>query len=366
MSEQKGIPLNKPFLTDEHRRAAARALDSGWYILGDECTQFERELAKYFGVEHAVLCGSATAAITLTLLSWGVGQGDEVIVPSLTAFPTAEAVYNAGATPVFADVDERFGVDPDHVERLVTARTKGIIPVHLYGQPVDLDAVQDVAKRKDLWLLEDCAQAHGARWKGRRVGSYGRAAALSFYPSKNLTVFGDGGAVLCHDPGTAAKVRQLRDHGRTDRYRNEVVGMNSRFNDIQAALGRVSLAKLDSSNEARWDAAQNYREDLKDVPGLILPKERKDAESVYHLFVVRVTAHARDEVAKKLEAHKIHTGVHYPIPCHRQPAVLARGPQPPLSRTDLYCEQLLSLPMYPELKPADTKRVAWMLREALR
>ncbi len=365
-TKEKTIQLSKAPVTDEHRRAAARALDSGWYILGDECKQFEAELAKYFGVAHAVLCTSATSALTLTLMAWGVGPGDEVICPSLTAFPTAEAIYNAGATPVYADIDEKYGIDPKHVERLVTPRTKGIVPVHLYGQPVALDAILEIAKREDLWVLEDCAQAHGARFHGQRVGSFGRAAALSFYPSKNLTVFGDGGCVLCPDEATAKKVKQLRDHGRADKHTHDVVGFNLRFNEIQAALGRVSLAKLDSMNEARWNAAQNYREELANVPGLILPEERPDATSVYHLFVVRITSRSRDEVAKKLNEHGIQTGVHYPTPCHRQPAVLKRGPQAPLSRTDLYCEQILSLPMHPELKPADTKRVAWALREALR
>ncbi|MEZ0228899.1 MAG: DegT/DnrJ/EryC1/StrS family aminotransferase, partial [Planctomycetota bacterium] len=358
--------LSKAPLTDEHRRAAARALESGWFILGDECKQFELELAKYFGVERAILVTSATAALTLTLLAWGVGPGDEVIVPSLTAFPTAEAVYNTGATCVFADIDELFGMDASHVERLITRKTKVIIPVHLYGQPVNVDAILALARREGLRVLEDCAQAHGARWKGTRVGSFGAAAALSFYPSKNLTVFGDGGCVLCHDEATEKAVRQLRDHGRSDKYRHEVVGFNYRFNDIQAALGRVSLAKLDSMNESRWDAAQNYRQELANVPGVILPAERPDAESACHLFVVRITTRSRDDVAKKLFGSGIHTGVHYPIPCHRQPAVLKKGPQAPLSRTDLYCEQILSLPMHPELKPADTKRVAWALREALR
>jgi dTDP-4-amino-4,6-dideoxygalactose transaminase len=360
------IPLSKAPLTDEHRRAAMRALESGRFILAEECAQFEVELAKYFGVEHAVLCTSATAAITLTLLAWGVGAGDEVIVPSLTAFPTAEAVYNAGAVPIFADVDEKFGIDPEHVERLVGPRTKGIVPVHLYGQPVNLDAVLEIARRSGLWVLEDCAQAHGARWKGRRVGSFGKAAVLSFYPSKNLTVFGDGGCVLAHDPETAGTIRQLRDHGRSDKHHHEVTGFNLRFNEVQAALGRVSLAKLDAWNDARWNAAQDYREELAGVPGLVLPPEREDAASVYHLFVVRVVSKSRDDVARALGTLEIQTGVHYPVPCHRQPAVQKRGPQPPLARTELYCKQVLSLPMHPELRSADTKRVAWALKEALR
>ncbi|MBI3726581.1 DegT/DnrJ/EryC1/StrS family aminotransferase [bacterium] len=359
------IQLSKAEVSDEHRRAAARALDSGWYILGEECKQFEAELARYFGVEHAVLCTSATSAITLTLLSWGVGPGDEVIVPSLTAFPTAEAVYNAGATPVYADVDERYGMDPSHAEKLVSKKTKGIIPVHLYGQPVDLDAIAALAKKKNLWVLEDCAQAHGAKWKEKRVGGFGRAAALSFYPSKNLTVFGDGGSVLTNDGETARKVKQLRDHGRKDKYLHEVVGWNLRFNDIQGALGRVSLANLDRYNEARRAAAARYRAGLAKVRGLELPQERAGGFSVYHLFVIRLLGKDRDEVAKKLAAAGVQTGVHYPVPCHQQPAVTSKGKQAALPRTDALVKEILSLPMHPLLTESDTSRVCSALQEAL-
>jgi dTDP-4-amino-4,6-dideoxygalactose transaminase len=359
------IPLSKAEVTDEHRAAVLRALDSGWYILGEECKQFEAELARFFGVEHAALCTSATSAITLTLMSFGVSPGDEVIVPSLTAFPTAEAVYNAGATPVYADVDELSGIDPAHVEKLITGKTKGIIPVHLYGQPVDLDAVQAIAKKAGLFVLEDCAQAHGARFSGKRVGGFGRAAALSFYPSKNLTVFGDGGCVLTNDALAAKKVRQLRDHGRLDKHRHEVVGFNLRFNDTQAALGRVGLRRLDAWNDARRAAAVRYREELSGVPGLVLPEERAKGESVYHLFVVRITKKKRDDVAKALQAAGVQTGVHYPVPCHRQPAVLAKGPQPSLPRTERLVDEILSLPMHPLLSVEDTRHVARALREAL-
>jgi dTDP-4-amino-4,6-dideoxygalactose transaminase len=299
-------------------------------------------------------------------MAWGMKPGDEVIVPSLTAFPTAEAVYNGGATPVYADIDERYGMDPAHVEKLIGPKTKGIIPVHLYGQPVELDAITDLAKRKGLWVVEDCAQAHGAKWKGKRVGGLTRAACLSFYPSKNLTVFGDGGALLTNDAETDKKVRQLRDHGRKDKYTHEVVGFNLRFNDIQAALGRVSLAHLDANNEARRRAAARYREGLAGVAGIELPQERNDSYSVYHLFVIRLTKASRDEVAKKLNAAGIQTGVHYPVPCHMQPAVLAKGPQAPLPRTEKWVQEILSLPMHPLLTEADTTRVCEAVREAVR
>jgi len=360
------IQLSRAHVTDEHRKAAARALDSGWYILGDECRQFEMELAAYFGVEHAVACTSWTATTQMLLMAWGLRPGDEVIVPSLTAFPTAEAIYNAGATPVYADIDERYGIDPAHVEALIGPRTKGIVPVHLYGQPADIDAINDIAHKKSLWVLEDCAQAHGAVWRGRRVGGLTRAACLSFYPSKNLTVFGDGGALLTNDGESARKVRQLRDHGRKDKHTHELVGFNLRFNEIQAALGRVSLANLDQNNALRREAAARYREGLADVRGIELPCERAGSDPVYHLFVIRVTGRDRDDVAKKLAAAGIQTGVHYPVPCHMQPAVLAMGRQAPLPRTEAWTRQILSLPMHPCLTPEDTTRVCAAVREAVR
>ncbi|HZV01209.1 MAG TPA: DegT/DnrJ/EryC1/StrS family aminotransferase, partial [Planctomycetota bacterium] len=203
-------------------------------------------------------------------------------------------------------------------------------------------------------------------YRGQRVGSFGRATALSFYPSKNLTVFGDGGCVLARDAATAERVRMLRDHGRSDKYRHERVGFNLRFNEIQAALGRVSLAGLDAGNRSRRLSAELYGKELVPLPGLALFPARPEAEHVHHIFAVRVLSRSRDEVARRLAAQEVQTGVHYPIPCHRQPAVLARGPQPALPRTDLYCDQLLSLPMHPELEPEDIRRVVSALAEALR
>src|SRR5438477_1771179 len=229
------IPLSRPPVADEIKQAVLAAMDSRQWILGPECKEFETELARYVGVRHCVLSNSATAGLWLTLRALGVKPGDEVLVPSHTAFPTIEAVCFAGATPVFVDADEWYTLDPKDAAPKVTARTVGILPVHLYGQPAELPAVQDLAARHGLWLLEDCAQAQGAAWSGQPVGSFGRAAALSFYPSKNLPAMGDGGAVLTSDDEIAARCQRLRDHGRINKDVHAEIGFNLRFNELQAA-----------------------------------------------------------------------------------------------------------------------------------
>jgi dTDP-4-amino-4,6-dideoxygalactose transaminase len=358
---EEEVPLSRAVVTPEHEAAALRALRSGWWILGRECTLFEEELARFFGTAHAVLCANGTAAITLALQAIGVKPGDEVIVPSLTAFPTAEGVINAGARPVYAEVDALGGIDVEHVRSLVGARTVGIIPVHLYGQPVELAPLLELARARGLFVLEDTCQAHGALVGPKRAGSFGLAAALSFYPSKNLTVFGDGGAVLTGDAEIARKVRLLRDHGRRDRYVHEVVGSNNRFGDVQAALGRVSLAGLEAGNEARRRLAAKYRALL--AGSAVEPlASREGTTPVNHLFVVKVAD--RERVAQDLKKAGIQTGVHYPVPCHLQPAVASAGPHAPLPRTERLCGEILSLPMYPSLEPVTLERVVAALRAA--
>lgn len=351
------IPLSQIEIDDEIRSRAIAALDSGRYVLGPESKAFERELAAYVGREHAVLVSSATAGLMLALTALGVDAGDEVLVPSHTAFPTIEAIFHAGARPVFVDVDASYTLDPAWLEPRVTARTKAILPVHLYGHPCDLDAVREAATRHGLAVLEDCAQALGALYRGRRVGSFGELAVLSFYPSKNLTVCGDGGCVLSDDAALAQRVRMLRDHGRTEKYVHSLVGWNLRFNEIQAAVGRVFLSRLDEMNAARRRAAARYRERLRGLP-LVLPEEHKEARHVYHLFVVRTPK--RDALAEHLKERGIQTGVHYPLPTHLQPGTLAqpgvRGEA--LPNTEAYAKEILSLPIYPGITDADVDRVA--------
>ncbi len=356
-AEPNPIPLSRVELDDEIRERVMAAVESGRYILGPECQAFERELADYFGVEHCALVANATSALMLALRGMGIAPGDEVITPSHTAFPTIEAIFNAGATPIFVDTDETHTLDPQAVRRAITHRTRALLPVHLFGQACDMDALLAIAEAHGLKLLEDCAQAHGARDKGRKVGSIGDAAVLSFYASKNLPVMGDGGALLTSDGKLAERVRMLRNHGRRDKHTHEIVGWNLRFNDIQAASGRVFLERLDARNDARRANAEIYRRCLAEAP-IALPIEREDGHHVYHLFVIETDR--RDQLAKHLADRKIQTGVHFPIPNHLQPGTRSRQTEPAaqLPHTEETADRILSLPMFPSLEAADAERVA--------
>ena len=280
------VPLSRPPVDDEIKAAVLAAIDSRQYILGPECRAFEQEFARYLGTKHAVLTSSATAAIWMALKAFGVKTDDEVLVPSHTAFPTVEAVCFAGARPVFVDVDDSYTVDLKDAASKVSPRTVGFVPVHLYGHPADLDGIRRLCAERSLWLLEDCAQAHGAAWQGRKVGTFGRAGVFSFYPSKNLTVMGDGGLLVTDDDDVAARCRRLRDHGRLNKDVHAEIGFNLRFNDIQAAIGRVLLRRLDAMNDHRRALAARYHAGLAGLP-LGLPVEAPGARHVYHLYVVR-------------------------------------------------------------------------------
>jgi dTDP-4-amino-4,6-dideoxygalactose transaminase len=335
------IPLSRPPVDDELKQAVLAVIDSRQYILGPECKAFEAELARYVGVRHCVLSNSATAALWLSLRAFGVKAGDEILVPSHTAFPTVEAICFADATPVFVDVDAWYTLDVADAATKVTPRTVGIVPVHLYGQPVDVPAMRDLATRFGLWVLEDCAQAHGAAWDGKRVGGFGRAGVFSFYPSKNLTVMGDGGAIVTDDDEIAARCRRLRDHGRLNKDVHAEIGFNLRFNDIQAAIGRVLLRRLDDMNDRRRALAARYDKGLAGLP-LERPRERAAARHVYHLYVVRTPR--RQELAVHLKARGIQTGVHYPLASHQQPAV-ERYVQDALPATERLVNEILTLPI---------------------
>ena len=335
------VPLSRPPVDDEIKAAVLAAIDSRQYILGPECRAFEEEFARYNGAEHAVLTSSATAALWMALEAFGVKSSDEVLVPSHTAFPTIEAICFAGAVPIFVDVDDSYTVDLEDAAAKVTPRTVGFVPVHLYGHPADLPGVLELCAARSLWLLEDCAQAHGAAWQGRKVGSFGRAGVFSFYPSKNLTVMGDGGLLVTDDDDVAARCRRLRDHGRVNKDVHSEVGFNLRFNDIQAAIGRVLLRRLDAMNDRRRALADRYARGLAGLP-LILPREVPGARHVYHLYVVR--ARERDALARFLKERGIATGIHYPVPSHRQPAVEHLAP-PPLARTEQLVQEILTLPI---------------------
>jgi dTDP-3-amino-3,4,6-trideoxy-alpha-D-glucose transaminase len=342
--------------------ALSSVLSSGRYILGEQTRSFEAEFADYLGVTHAVGVGSGTEALHLALRACDVGPGDEVITVAHTAVATVAAIEQCGATPVLVDVEtETLTLDTARLEQAITPRTRAVIPVHLYGHPVDMDPLLAVARQRRLWVLEDAAQAHGARYHGRRVGSLGDAGCFSFYPTKNLAALGDGGAVVTNDAALAERVRLLREYGWAQRYVSDVPGYNSRLDEIQAAVLRVRLRWLDEDNAARGRLAAVYTEGLAHC-ALTLPVVRPGMEHAHHLYVVR--SHERDALRTHLERHGVGSLVHYPVPVHLQPAYRDRLPgRESLGVTELAARQVLSLPMFPELSLSDAGRVIETIRE---
>ncbi|MGE0372456.1 MAG: DegT/DnrJ/EryC1/StrS family aminotransferase [Gammaproteobacteria bacterium] len=349
-------------LRDELRAAVERVLDSGRYVLGGEVEGFEREFAGYCGAAHCIGVGNGLDALHLILRAYGIGEGDEVIVPSNTYIATWLAVSHAGAVPVPVEPDERtYNIDPARIEAQITARTRAIIAVHLYGQPADMDAINAVAGKHRLKVIEDAAQAHGARYKGRRAGSLGDAAGFSFYPGKNLGAIGDGGAVTTNDAGLAERIRMLRNYGSVRKYHHEATGFNSRLDELQAAILRVKLKRLDEWNDRRRRLAAAYLKELDgSLPGL--PWGPDWAEPVWHLFVVRVARRAALQAS--LSAQGIETMVHYPVPPHAQAAYAHMGLAPgSLPIAEAIHREVVSLPMGPHLELAAARRVAAALRQ---
>ena len=339
--------------------AVQRVLDTSAFILGREVEAFERAFAEYVGARECVGVANGTAAIQLALQAYGVGAGDEVVVPANTFFATAEAVSTAGARPVFVDCDPlTYNIDATKIEAVVTERTRAVIPVHLYGQPADLDAVFEVAARHDLRVIEDAAQAHGALYKGRRVGALGRAGCFSFYPGKNLGAYGEGGAVVTNDAEVARRIRMLRDHGSEQKYRHELVGYNMRLEGIQGAVLNVKLKYLDEWNALRRRHAARYRELLAPLTSSFkLPAEAEYAEHVYHLFVVQTEE--RERLQRYLSAAGVQTGIHYPVPVHLQPAYAALGHmEGDFPEAESQARRVISLPMFAELTEQHLKYVA--------
>lgn len=349
-------------LHSELEDAFRRVLESGWYILGAEVEAFEGEFAAYCEAQHCVGVANGLDALHLALLALGVGPGDEVIVPSNTYIATWLAVSQCGAIPVPVEPDDAtFNIDPARIEAAITGRTRAILPVHLYGQPADLDPILAIARKHGLKVLEDGAQAHGARYKGRRLGGHGDAVAWSFYPGKNLGAMGDGGAVTTNDPAIADRLRVLRNYGSRVKYVNETRGFNSRLDPLQAAFLRTKLRQLDRWNDARRNIAGHYLRALADT-GLVLPVVPDWAEPVWHLFVVR--SNARDQLQQQLDRAGIGTMIHYPIPPHLQKAYqelgFAEGAFPIAERM---AGQVLSLPMGPHLGDESVRHVINALRE---
>ncbi len=355
---------------EEIDQAVHRVLEKGWYILGHEVKAFEEEFARYVGVRHGVGVGSGTDALHVALRAAGVGPGDRVITVSDTAVATVAAVELAGATPVLVDIDPAtHTLDPNRLAEALKEydrgvqpeggpRPKAVIPVHLYGHPADMPAVLEIARRYDLMVIEDCAQAHGAALAGRRVGTWGHLAAFSFYPTKNLGALGDGGAVVTDDARLAENARLLREYGWRERYVSHLAGMNSRLDELQAAVLRVKLPHLDAENARRREIAGVYDRILAETDKVERPRVRAGVEHVFHLYAIR--SGERDQLQQHLKAHGVGTLIHYPVPVHQQPAYQGRVPLGAggLPHTEQVCREILSLPMYPQISDEQARYVA--------
>jgi dTDP-4-amino-4,6-dideoxygalactose transaminase len=352
------LDLRAQYLTikDEIDRAVLNVLDTGKFILGPEMKALEAEIAAYCGVEHAVAVGNGTDALVLTLKGLGIGPGDEVITTPFTFFASAETVALVGATPVFVDVDPvTLNMDLDQLENKIGPKTKAIIPVHIFGQMLDMEKVMEVANRHDLKVIEDAAQAIGAEYRGKRAGSIGHAGTFSFFPTKNLGAYGDAGMIVTNDEQLAARLRMLRFHGCQTKYYHEIIGYNSRLDEMQAAILRVKLRYLDSWNEGRREKAQVY-DDLLNTNKVTLPGKDPNAKHIYHLYVLRTQD--RESMMQRLANAGVANAIYYPVPLHLQEAfkdLCYRAGDFPVAEEA--CRQALAVPCYPELTPEQQKMI---------
>lgn len=353
------IPAAKPIIGDEEREAVDRVLRSGMVAQGPEVEAFEKEFAEHFVQgRETVAVNSGTSGQHLGLLAAGVGVGDEVIVPSFTFAATGNSVALAGATPVFADIEpDYFTLDPEAVRAAITPRTKGIMPVHLYGHPFMVDEITSIAQEYGIAIFEDAAQAHGASWDGRPVGTLGTFAMFSLYPTKNMTS-GEGGMVSCEEGPIARNVRLLRNQGMETQYANEVIGFNTRMTDIHAAIGRVQLTKVDAWTKRRQRNAAVLDAGLEGIAGVVIPKVAEKATHVYHQYTVRLDPAERDRIRTALkDEHGVGSGVYYPIPNHRLPSLEKYAPGIDLPETERAAREVLSLPVHPSLTDGDLDRI---------
>jgi dTDP-4-amino-4,6-dideoxygalactose transaminase len=345
--------------------AIARTIDNCSFCLGPDVARFEKDFAKFCGVEHALGVNSGTSALHLAMKLLNVGPGDEVITTPFTFVATSWAISYVGATPVYVDIDDAtFNLDPRKLEKAITPRTKAVMPVHLYGQPFDVDPILEICHRHHLPLVEDAAQSHGAKYKGKTVGSFGAVACFSFYPGKNLGACGEGGALVTNDPEFAKRAHSLREHGSSVRYYHDEVGFNYRMDGIQGAVLDIKLKHLADWTRERRRVAKRYTELLADTP-LKLPREGAGAESAFHLYVVRHPR--RDDLKKHLEANGVGCALHYPLPLHLQKCYASLGYKPgDLPNAEKAGRECLSLPVYPELTDAQIQRVVSVIKDFFR
>jgi dTDP-4-amino-4,6-dideoxygalactose transaminase len=352
-------------LMGEFNQAIHEVIESSAFAGGRFVTAFEQDFAAYCNTPYAIGLGSGTEALWLSLLACGVGSGDEVITVPSTFMATAEAITYCGARPVFIDVDEcTYTMNPDALKHALTTRTKAIIPVHLFGQPADMDPILDFGREHGLHVIEDACQAHGATYKGKPVGTFGDTACFSFYPGKNLGAFGEAGAIVTRSAELDEKIKILRDHGQGRKYFHSVVGWNCRMDGIQAAVLRIKLRQLETANQRRRDHAAHYDAALQEIDGVIRPTQAGYARHVYHIYAIRVSN--RDETRKSLADQGIATGIHYPVPVHLQEAYQTLGYAPGAFPIAERCaNEFVSLPMYPELTYHQVEQVIEAVREAI-
>lgn len=360
-------------ISSEVEQAVLEVLRSGYYIGGSVVSAFEQQFADYVGVSHAVACNSGTDALYLALRSLNIGPGDEVITCPFTFIATAEAVTMTGATPVFVDIElETFNIDVEQIEAAITPKTRAIIPVHLFGQPVNMTKIMEIAHKYNLYVIEDCAQATGAEWGGKKVGSMGHLGCFSFFPTKNLGGCGDGGAITTNDPNLVAAMRMLKEHGSKTRYVHDETGVNSRLDAIQAAILQVKLQHLDQWNQQRSEIAKRYHNLLKSIPDIILPQAIEGGKHVWNQYTVLVIDKSigeqpyRDYIRDKLQQDGVISMVYYPVPLHLQPVYQDLGYQEgQLPASEQACREVLSLPMFPDITLEEQQRVAYYLKEYL-
>jgi dTDP-4-amino-4,6-dideoxygalactose transaminase len=352
--------------------AVQDVLTSGRYIGGPLVESFEQQFANYVGAVECVACNSGTDALYLALRALEIGPGDEVITTPFTFIATAEVITAVGATPVFIDIDaQTFNLDVTQIAAAITDKTRAIMPVHLFGQPVDMSTVMSIAQAHGIAVIEDCAQATGAQWQGKKVGSIGHIGCFSFFPTKNLGACGDGGAVVTNDESIAASIRKLREHGMASRYCHEATGINSRLDALQAAILQIKLPYLERWNDARREVAAYYHQLLNPVPGVVIPQEIAGGHSVWNQYTIRLTkdsssSNYRDEVRRRLQQLGISSMVYYPLALHLQPVYKILGYQAgQLPVTEQICHEVLSLPMFPELSFEEQQQVVYALKDCL-
>lgn len=358
------VSIAKPIIGEEEIENVVEVLKSGMIAQGPKVAEFEEKFAKWVGAKYAVATNSGTAALHVALLSCGIGPGDEVITTPFTFIATGNAIVYTGATPVFADIDlETYNIDPDTIEDLITDKTKAILPVQLYGQSADMDKIREIAKKHDLLVIEDAAQAHGAMYNDEKVGNMGDMACFSFYPTKNMTT-SEGGMITTNNKELAEKARVFRAHGSNIKYKHDEIGYNFRSSDIAAAIGLAQLDKIDGFNEKRIDNANYLNEGLKDVEGVITPASPENRKHVYHQYTIRVTKGNRDDWVDILTENGIGSGIHYPIPLYNQPIYKELGFTGSAPNAELAADTVISLPVHPSLSKEDLDLVIEAVKDA--